>query len=157
MSFSSLISEFGSHYGMDDLTVDADGTAGFVVDHRTMTLQLLPEGDVVLAAIELGAADESAVPNLLLMKANQSLFALDGMVIGIRAESGAYCLFDRIDVSNLDFRGFDARIARILERAEQWGAFLGAFVPSAAMSEAAGDDAEPVHPQGRPSDQFIHV
>ena len=155
--FSCLIGEFSAHYEMGDLTPDDDGVAGFVVDNREMTLQLLSEGEVVLASIELGTSSEAAMANLLLLKANQSLFALDGMVIGIRAESGRYCLFDRIDISHLDFPGFDARIARILERAEQWGAFLGAFVPAAVAADSTGD-AESEHPEGTLSlGNFIHV
>ena len=155
--FSRLIAEFSAHYEMDDLTPDDNGVTGFVVDNREMALQLLPEGEVVLASIELGTSSEATTANLLLMKANQSLFALDGMVIGIRAESGQYCLFDRIDISHLDFPGFDARIARILERAEQWGAFLGAFVPTAVAADSAGD-AESEHPEGELSlGNFIHV
>ena len=156
-NFSSLIAEFSAHYGMDVLTPDDDGVTGFVVDNREMTLQLLPEGEVVLASIELGSSSEAATANLLLMKATQSLFALDGMVIGIRAEIGQYGLFDRIDISHLDFPGFDAWMARILERAEQWGAFLGAFVPTAVAADSAGD-AESEHLEGGlPLGDCIHV
>ena len=61
--FSRLIAEFSSHYEMDDLTPDDNGVTGFVVDNREMALQLLPEGEVVLASIELGTSSEATTAN----------------------------------------------------------------------------------------------
>lgn len=36
MDYASLIKEFGSRYGMDDLVPDENGGVGFAVDGRTM-------------------------------------------------------------------------------------------------------------------------
>ena len=152
MKFSELIAAFAAHYGMDDLVVSDDNTTGFMVDHRAMTLQLLPESETALAAVELGEASEAATANLLLLKANQTLFALDGLTLGVRDETEHYCLFDRIDISNLDVEGFDARLARLLTRAGEWGAFLDAFVPLATAADGHVKDEEPV-----PHHHRIHV
>lgn len=142
MEFKELIAAFGAHYGMDDLVVYDDNTTGFMVDHRAMTLQLLPESETVLAAVELGEASEAATANLLLLKANRTLFALDGFALGIRDETEHYCLFDRIDISDLDFAGFDARLAQLLTRAGEWSSFLNMFVPAAIAADEREEAAD---------------
>lgn len=142
MEFKELIAAFGAHYGMDDLVVNDDNTTGFMVDNRAMTLQLLPESEIVLAAVELGEASDAATANLLLLKANRTLFALDGFALGIRDETEHYCLFDRIDIADLDFAGFDARLAQLLTRAGEWSSFLNMFVPAAIAADEREEAAD---------------
>lgn len=157
MEFKNLIAKFASHYGMDDLVVSEDNATGFIVDNRAMTLQLLPESETVLATVELGEASDSTLANQLLLKANQTLFALDGLALGIRDESENYCLFDRIDIANLDFEGFDARIAKLLTRAGEWGAFLGVFVPAAGAADMSSEGNIEQANESFSADHIIHV
>lgn len=143
MEYTSLIAEFCERYGMDRVEPDADGAVGFDVDGRPLVLQWLESSDAVLATVELGETPDAgaAVVNRLLMQANQTLFALDGMALVLNPENGHYRLMARLDVEALDFIGFDAKIARLLDRADQWGAFLEKFVPLAVEAEANGGDA----------------
>lgn len=143
MEFADLIAEFGERYGMDGLVPDENGAVGFAVDGRAMVLQRIDATGRVIATIELGEAADagSAEVNRLLMRANQALFALDGMSLVLHAEKNSYCLLAVIDVAALDFVGFDARIAQVLERASQWGAFLAEFSPLVGSSEANGASA----------------
>lgn len=154
MEFASLIAEFGAHYGMDCLAPDENGAVGFEADGRLLAFQLLDEPDTVLASIELGSAPSAGAEkvNELLMRANQALFSLDGMALVIHPGNNRYRLLSRIDVAALDFAGFDEKIARILDRAEQWGAFLEGFAPlvaeAAGTGEASADLPETADPAG---------
>ena len=162
MEFASLIAEFGARYGIGELSPDENGAVGFAVDGRQMIIQELSESkDVVTVSIELCDAAEkgSAIVNRLIMKANQALFLLDGMTLVLHAETGRYCLLSRFDVASLDFAGFDEKIGRILERADQWGQFLQRFMPVAADAEiAAGADGKTGEvPELNPPDSFLRV
>lgn len=165
MEFSSLIAEFGMRYGMGELAPDENGAVGFAVDGRQMILQELPDiKDVAIAQIELCDVAEkgASAVNQLIMKANQALFMLDGMTLVIHPKTGRYCLLARFDLSSLDFIGFDAMIARVLERADQWGQFLERFMPVAAHAEGASGAEGAPGPAGglselNPPDGFFRV
>lgn len=142
MEYASLIKEFGNRYGMDDLVPNENGGVGFAVDGRTMTLRHQVETDDVIAMIEIVDVPEAGVAavNRLLMQANQALFIQDGLMLILQAETGKYCLLARFGIAALDFIGFDEKLGRFLERADQWGEFFAKFFPLAAEAEARGDD-----------------
>ena len=159
MEFTSLIAEFGARYGIGELVPDENGAVGIAVDGRQMILQELSDAkDVVTVSIELCDAAEkgSETVNRLLMKANQALFLLDGMTLVIHSETERYCLLSRFDAAALDFAGFDEKIGRVLERADQWGQFLERFMSVAADAEAAGGKLEDL-PGPTPPDGFLRV
>ena len=151
MDYASLIKEFGSRYGMDDLVPDENGGVGFAVDGRTMTLQHQVETDDVSAMIEIVDVPEAgaAAVNRLVMQANRALFLQDGMTLVLHTETGKYCLLVRFGIAALDFTGFDEKIGRFLERADQWGEFFAKFFPLAAEAETRGESVAEV-----PSDLF---
>lgn len=144
MKFADLIAEFGARYEIGELVPDENGAVGFAVDGRQMILQELAEiRDVATVSIELCDAPEEgdADVNRLLMKANRALFLLDGMALVLHSETGRYCLLARLDVASLDFAGFDEKIGRFLERADQWGTLLEKLRFAAAADED-DDDAD---------------
>ena len=147
MEYASLIAEFGAHYGMEGLAPDENGAVGFDVDGRAMVLQRIGETDRVVATLELGEAPDagSAIVNRLLMRANQALFVMDGMSLALHPEKNRYRLLAVTDIAALDFVGFDAWVAQVLDRADQWGELLEKFIPLAAEAEAKGTD-EPEEP-----------
>ena len=149
MECASLVAEFGARYGMDDLSLDENGAVGFAVDGRTMILQQIAGTDSMVATIELhdGVDAGAAAVNRLIMRANQTLFMLEGMALVIHSETGRYCLLSRFDVAAMDFVGFDGKIGQFLERADQWGEFLEKFIPVAAEAETSGAPA-PEIPDG---------
>ncbi|MCQ2389392.1 MAG: type III secretion system chaperone [Kiritimatiellae bacterium] len=144
MEFASLIAEFGARYGMADLTPDENGAVGFVVDGRTVAIRHWPESGCVVASIEIAEPGAGAEPmNRLLMRANQTLFVLDGMAIVFDSGRERYLLLSRFDADALDFVGFDAKIAQLLDRADQWGSFFEKFRAFAEESKAWDDDLPP--------------
>ena len=148
MEFASLITEFGAHYGMEDLRPDENDAVQFVADGRGISIQKFPEAETIIAAIELCAAAEAGAAMVcrLLMKANQTLFALDGMALVLNDETSRYILMSRFDAVQLDFAGFDGKIARLLDRADQWNEFLERFLPIAAEAETKGAAAVAIPP-----------
>lgn len=145
MDYASLIAEFGASYGMDDLAPNENGVVGFESDGRSVLLRRLPDSQIVIATVglvEVPTAGAAAV-NRLLMQANQALFVQDCMALVFHAESGWYQLLSRIDVATLDFVGFDAKIAQLLDRADQWCTFFEQFLPIAAQSEASDGKIPP--------------
>lgn len=158
MEFSSLIAEFGVRYGIEGLTLDEHGFSGMVVDGRKMVLQQLADaGNCVIAMIELcDAPKDCPAVNQLILKANLSLFMLDDMMLAIHPTSGCYQLTARIDVEQLDFLGFDARLGHILERADQWCSFLDKYIPMAAQAGSA-DGVMPDIPAMFEKDDFLRV
>ena len=157
MEFASLIAEFGARYGMADLTPDENGAVGFVVDGRTVAIRHWPEAECVVASIEIAAPGAGAeAVNRLLMRANQTLFVLDGMTIVFDSSSERYLLLSRFDATALDFIGFDAKIAQLLDRADQWSAFLEKFRALAEESAAKGVDFPPPPDISSPID-FMRV
>ncbi len=159
MEYASLIAEFGAHYGMEDLAPDENGAVGFDVDGRTMVLQRIGETDRVAATLEFGEVSDagSAIVNRLLMRANQALFMTDGMLLALHPEKNSYRLLAAIDIAALDFVGFDAWVARVLEQADNWGSFLDKFLPLAAEGEAMGADAPKLSPDFAISADLMRV
>lgn len=143
MEYASLIAEFGSNYGMADLEPDVNGAVGFEVDGRSVIIQQLPDTGDAFAMVELFEAPENgaAAVNRLLMQANQTLYVLDGMALVLSHENNRYRLVMRFEPATLDFVGFDEKLSRLLDRAEQWGQFLDKFMPIAAESERNGGGA----------------
>lgn len=143
MDYVSLIAEFGEHYGLGKLEPDESGIVGFAVDGRPTILRQMPEGgDSVIAMIEICRVPEAgaAAVNRLVLKANLSLLALDGMAIVLHPENECYRLLMRFDITALDFASFDGKIGRFLKCADQWSAFLERFIPIAAEVEATGGE-----------------
>ena len=141
MEYASLIAEFGARYGMADLAPDEDGAVGIEVDGRMLVLQQQEGTDIVIATLDLGIAPMGgAAMTSRLLQLNSALFVQDGMMIGL-AETG-YRIFSRFDVATLDFIDFDERIARLLDRADQWGGMLEQLGTLAAAAGASGDGAE---------------
>ena len=140
MEFESLIAEFGARYGIDGLALTEDGAVGLAVNGQPMSLRLVPETSTVVATIEVGEMPDAGVSSVdrLIAKANRSLYLTDGMVLVFHSKAEHYCLLFRIDIAQLDFHGFDEKIARFLAVADQWREFLEKFIPLAA--EAATID-----------------
>ena len=150
MEYESLIAEFGARYGMKDLAPDEDGAVGIEVDGRTLVLQRQAGTDVVIVTLDLGqmpTGGEMIMKRLLLL--NLALFVQDGMMIGL-AENG-YRLFYRFDIAKFDFTDFDERIARLLDRADQWGGLLeqiGTLAAAPGASDAGAASAGSFSPPG---------
>lgn len=159
MEYASLIAEFGAHYGMEGLAPDENGAVGFDVDGRTMALQRIEETDRVVATLELCEAPDagSAIVNRLLMRANQALFVMDGMSLALHPEKNSYRLLAITDIAALDFVGFDAWVAQVLDRADKWGAFLDKFLPLAAENEEKGAETPELPPDFPLSADFMRV
>ena len=145
MDYTSLIAEFGANYGLGDLVPDENGAAGFEADGRPVVFQKLPDSGNMIVTVVLGAASEgnAGIVNRLLLQANQVLMTMDGMALYLNPETGDYCLIRRLDVTPLDFVAFDKIMETILDRAEQWGVFLGDFIALAAETDAARADEAP--------------
>lgn len=148
MEYASLIAAFGENYSLEEFKLDEDGATGFLADGRIVTLRLIPETETVAATVDLGAVATAgeAVVNRLLVKANAALFLQDGMALVVNATSGHYNLLTRFEIAAMDFPAFDAAMARLLGRADQWGELLEKFIPLAAEAEAKGAD-EPEAPE----------
>lgn len=144
MEYASLIAEFGANYGLDDLTPDENGAVGFEADGRPVAIQKLAETQTVIVTIDLCEAPESgaAAVDQLLLKANLALFVLDGMALVLHPESNRYRLVMRLDMATMDFIDFDDKLSKLLDRAEQWSAFLDKFLPLVAEAETKGEKSE---------------
>ncbi len=160
MEYASLIAEFGANYGLGDLTPDENGAVGFEADGRSVIIQQQSDTGNAFAMVELVETPENGedVVNRLLMQANQALFVQDGMALVLNHENNRYCLLMRFEPAMLDFLGFDARLSRLLDRAEQWRTFLENFFAVASKADAAASvDASAWLPKDLPLASLIRV
>lgn len=143
MEYASLIGEFAARYGIDGFATDENGAAGFEADGRQVVFHKPEDSDIALVTVVIGSAHgtDDTEANRILLTANRSLFATEGMSLAIHEETGRVLLLARLEVERLDFIGFDEKVARILERADQMGALLegiGSF-DSGAEATGSGD------------------
>ena len=159
MEYASLIAEFGANYGLGDLTPDENGAVGFEVDGRPVVIQQLAETQTVVVTIDLYEAPESgaAAVNQLLLKANLALFVLDGMALVLHPENNRYRLVMRLDVATTDFIEFDDKMSKLLDRAEQWSAFLDKFLPLVAEAETKGVKSEAMSTEMLPEFEMLRI
>jgi len=143
MTYNELIDDFGKRLGLDEFQPDEDGLCELHTDDFTVTLQHVPETEMVLTTgllCELGP-DPSAAFFRTLLEANFMYNSTHGATISVDPTNDCVMIsrYDRLN--QIDGAVFFETVKAFMKAMLEWKSWFQAEAPAAGV-KAAGDGEE---------------
>ena len=145
MQLSEILEQFGKKIGLE-LALDENGLCRVSIDEMTISIQEIPEADVVALYADVGELPVEGREDFYAaaLKANWMFSGTGGSTLAIDPQSDKVILNRCDSLASLDVEGFSSTLERFVNMLETWMKIAKDFGPVAIMraKESEAERAE---------------